>query len=64
LQALFVERRTYPLAYNKWIREQVTEWLTLPGLYEELPPIRPDLACESARARGRQAGSENENMQA
>jgi len=23
LQALFVARRTYPLAYNKWIREQV-----------------------------------------
>ena len=39
LQALFVARRTYPLAYNKWIREQVTEWLSLPRLYEELPPI-------------------------
>jgi hypothetical protein len=34
LQALFVARRTYPLAYNKWIREQVTDWLALP----ELPP--------------------------
>jgi hypothetical protein len=39
LQALFVARRNYPLAYNKWIREQVTEWLSLPRLYEELPPI-------------------------
>jgi predicted nucleotidyltransferase len=39
LQALFVARRTYPLAYNKWIREQVTEWLSLPKLYEQLPPI-------------------------
>jgi predicted nucleotidyltransferase len=39
LQALFVARRKYPLAYNKWIREQVTEWLSLPRLYEELPPI-------------------------
>jgi predicted nucleotidyltransferase len=39
LQALFLARRTYPLAYNKWIREQVTEWLSLPRLYEELPPI-------------------------
>jgi hypothetical protein len=39
LQALFVARRTYPLAYNKWIREQVAEWLSLPDLYEELPPI-------------------------
>jgi hypothetical protein len=39
LQALFVARRTYPLAYNKWIREQVSEWLSLPELYQELPPI-------------------------
>ncbi len=39
LQALFVARRTYPLAYNKWIREQVADWLALPKLYEELAPI-------------------------
>jgi predicted nucleotidyltransferase len=39
LQALFMARRTYPLAYNKWIREQVADWLALPELYEELPPI-------------------------
>ena len=39
LQALFVARRTYPLAYNKWIHEQVAEWLSLPDLYEKLPPI-------------------------
>ena len=39
LQALFVARRTYPLAYNKWIREQVADWLALTELYEELPPI-------------------------
>src|SRR5215471_6794318 len=39
LQALFLARHTYPLAYNKWIREQVAEWLSLPDLYEELPPI-------------------------
>ena len=39
LQALFVARRTYPLAYNKWIHEQVADWLGLTKLYEELPPI-------------------------
>jgi predicted nucleotidyltransferase len=39
LQALFLARRTYPLAYNKWIREQVADWLALPKLYEELPPL-------------------------
>ena len=36
LQALFITRRTYPIAYDKWIREQVEEILGLPGLYEQL----------------------------
>jgi predicted nucleotidyltransferase len=39
LQALFIARRMYPLAYNKWIRMQVEEWLGLPGLYHALPSI-------------------------
>lgn len=33
LQAVFISHRTYPLAYNKWIREQVEEILGLPQLY-------------------------------
>jgi hypothetical protein len=48
LQALFVARRTYPLCYNKWIREQVIEWLSLPELYEELAPILSVRNIESA----------------
>jgi hypothetical protein len=48
LQALFVARRTYPLCYNKWIREQVSEWLSLPELYRELPPILSVRSIESA----------------
>jgi hypothetical protein len=48
LQALFVARRTYPLAYNKWIGEQVTEWLSLPDLYQELPQILSVRSIESA----------------
>jgi hypothetical protein len=48
LQALFVARRTYPLAHNKWIREQVVEWLSLPELYEQLPPILSVQNIESA----------------
>ena len=36
LQALFIARRTYPIAYNKWIREQVEEILGLPELYTQL----------------------------
>lgn len=39
LQALFIARRVYPLAYNKWIRMQVEEWLGLPELYRALPPL-------------------------
>jgi predicted nucleotidyltransferase len=39
LQALFIARRMYPLAYNKWIRMQVEEWLGLPELYRALPPV-------------------------
>jgi hypothetical protein len=36
LQVLFIARRTYPIAYNKWIREQVEEILGLPELYTQL----------------------------
>jgi predicted nucleotidyltransferase len=36
LQALFIARRIYPIAYNKWIREQVEEILGLPELYMQL----------------------------
>lgn len=39
LQALFIAHRTYPLAYNKWVREQVEDWLGLPALYSELPYV-------------------------
>ena len=39
LQALFIGKRTYPIAYNKWIRLQVETWLDLPDLYTRLPPI-------------------------
>jgi len=39
LQALFIARGVYPLAYNKWIRMQVENWLGLPELYRALPPL-------------------------
>jgi hypothetical protein len=39
LQALFISRRTYPIAYDKWIREQVEGILGLGELYTCLPPI-------------------------
>jgi hypothetical protein len=36
LQALFISRRTYPIAYDKWIREQVEEILGMPELHQQL----------------------------
>src|SRR5260370_37992415 len=39
LQALFISRRTYPVAYDKWIREQVEEILGRPDLYQRLPGL-------------------------
>lgn len=39
LQALFISKKTYPIAYNKWIREQVVEWLNMPDLYPRLGRI-------------------------
>jgi predicted nucleotidyltransferase len=39
LQALFISRRTYPIAYDKWIREQIEEILKLPELYRKLPKL-------------------------
>ncbi len=39
LQALFIAKKTYPIAYNKWIKEQVDTWLGMPELYPKLSPI-------------------------
>ena len=39
LQAIFILNRTYPISYNKWIKEQIVKWLNKPGLYPKLLPI-------------------------
>lgn len=39
LQSLFIAHRTYPLAYNKWIKEQVVNVLNKPDLYPTLSPL-------------------------
>jgi len=39
LQALFIRHKTYPIAYNKWIKEQIVGLLKLPDLYHQLPPL-------------------------
>lgn len=47
LQGLFISQRRYPIAYNKWIREQVEEVLGLPELYRQLPGLLEIQALES-----------------
>ncbi|HEU5168741.1 MAG TPA: nucleotidyltransferase domain-containing protein [Chitinophagaceae bacterium] len=39
LRTLFIAKKIYPIAYNKWIKEQVVKWLNMPGLYPKLSPI-------------------------
>jgi predicted nucleotidyltransferase len=39
LQTLFIANKIYPIAYNKWIKEQIVKWLNMPHLYPKLPPI-------------------------
>jgi predicted nucleotidyltransferase len=39
LQALFITHRTYPIAYNKWIKEQIVHWLGKPALYQKILPV-------------------------
>jgi predicted nucleotidyltransferase len=39
LQTLFISARIYPIAYNKWIKEQVAKWLNRPDLYTRLLSI-------------------------
>ncbi len=39
LQLLFISRRVYPIAYDKWIRQQIVDILGLPELYDELTDL-------------------------
>lgn len=50
LQGLFIARRVYALAYNKWIREQVVEWLDLPEVFDQLLRL-PGLSDEAGQRR-------------
>jgi predicted nucleotidyltransferase len=53
LQALFIARRVYPIAYNKWIREQVEEILGLPALYKQLTHLFEFKRLESSEIAGK-----------
>ncbi len=55
LQALFIARRIYPIAYDKWVHEQLVEILGEPGIYEQLAgilslaPFTPETLVSAAR---------------
>jgi len=53
LQALFIANKTYPIAYNKWIKEQVVNWLNKPALYAKLPPVLSVCNIESDEINGK-----------
>jgi hypothetical protein len=39
LQTLFIANKVYPIAYNKWIKQQIVTILNKPDLYPQLSPI-------------------------
>ncbi len=55
LQLLFITHRRYPIAYNKWIHEQIVEILDIPELYEEIgefmaiAPFQSELIAQKAK---------------
>jgi len=53
LQTLFIVNKTYPIAYNKWIKEQVVKWLNKPDLYPKLSPILSVTNIESNEILGK-----------
>jgi hypothetical protein len=59
LQALFIARRTYPIAYDKWIHEQVVEILGLPELYPQLVSLLETHHLESWELAEKAATMEN-----
>jgi predicted nucleotidyltransferase len=53
MQALFIARRIYPIAYDKWIREQVVDILGLPELYPQLTRLFEIGQLESRELAGK-----------
>jgi predicted nucleotidyltransferase len=53
LQLLFMSNQTYPIAYNKWIKEQIVKWLGQPDLYPKLSPILSISNIESNQVNNR-----------
>lgn len=39
LQALFIRKKIYPIAYDKWVKKQIVETLQLPELYKDFASL-------------------------
>jgi predicted nucleotidyltransferase len=39
MQALFIKKRVYPIAYDKWVKQQYVEILKMPELYKQIVNI-------------------------
>lgn len=50
LRTLFIAKKIYPIAYNKWIKEQIVKWLNMPDLYPKLSPILSVSNIESSES--------------
>ena len=51
LQTLFIARRKYPIAYDKWIEEQLVEILVIPELYPRFIDLHSIRVFESSEIR-------------
>ena len=47
LQALFIAKKVYPIAYDKWVKKQLVEILGLPDLYKQFVALYEVHALES-----------------
>ena len=56
LQALFIDRRTYPIAYDKWVQEQIVEILELADAVPAAGTPAGDKPIRKRRAGGEGAG--------
>jgi predicted nucleotidyltransferase len=56
LQALFIARRIYPIAYDKWVKKQLVEILNLPDLYASFVALYEvhDLESDELVEKGKQ----------
>jgi len=58
LQSLFISKRVYPIAYDKWVKEQLVEILGLPEVYQTLVDLMTMRRFESDELVGKASSLE------